>query len=384
MKPLPAVRRLPADGSASGAHAPAGTSTIAPKRRVIGGVTLVFFVVAAVAPLTSIVALAPIGLLVGGEALPVGYLIPGVLYIIFAAGFTAMSRHVTVGGAFCAYISAGLGRLTGAGSALMAYIGYLALQIAFVSSAGKFLSVLIDNYAGADIPWWLSALFISFLITVIGYRRIDTSARLLVVLMTLEVAILSVFCVAVLLRGGYEGLSLGNIFNPAVVFTPALGAVMIITCTAFVGFEQTAIYSEEVKDPRRTISRATYIAIITITLLFAFCAWVIQQAAGSRLFELLSGDPGLLIYTLNSEFAGVAMTRVMQLLVVTSFIAGCLAAHNSASRYLLMMGRTRVLPQTLGRISPKTGSPGTAGVVQGSLVTAGIIAFALWGGRPHH
>ena len=35
---------------------------------------------------------------------------------------------------------------------------------------------------------------------------------------------------------------------------------------SFVGFEATAIYGEEAKDPARTVPRATYIAIGAIAL----------------------------------------------------------------------------------------------------------------------
>ncbi|MGG7575379.1 hypothetical protein [Streptomyces sirii] len=49
-----------------------------------------------------------------GRAAPLGYLLSGLLLIVFAAGFTAMSRHVRNAGAFHASIGRGLGRASAA------------------------------------------------------------------------------------------------------------------------------------------------------------------------------------------------------------------------------------------------------------------------------
>ena len=100
--------------------------------------------------------------------------------------------------------------------------------------------------------------------------------------------------------------------------------------------------------------------------------------------DFLGGDPSELIFDLNSEFAGETMTDVMHLLIVTSFFAGCLALHNACSRYLLAMGRARILPVVLAKVSPTTGTPSVAGIVQGVLVFVAIAGFALTPGRSVH
>ena len=93
--------------------------------------------------------------------------------------------------------------------------------------------------------------------------------------------------------------------------------------------------------------------------------------------------PSELIFDLNSEFAGETMTDVMHLLIVTSFFAGCLALHNACSRYLLAMGRARILPVVLAKVSPTTGTPSVAGIVQGVLVFVAIAGFALTPADPY-
>ena len=49
---------------------------------------------------------------------------------------------------------------------------------------------------------------------------------------------------------------------------------------AFVGFESAAIYSEECRDPKRTVARATYIAVALIAGFYALSSWLLSVAAG--------------------------------------------------------------------------------------------------------
>lgn len=149
-----------------------------------------------------------------GAALPVGYIIPGIIYLLFAVGFTAMSRHIRGAGAFFAYITEGLGAIVGAGSSVVAYIGYLGGQIGFVVACGIFTSATLDSLFDISVPVYACALTIAVLVAVVGYNRVDIGAKVLAVLMALELGVLAVFCLAVLVKGGHEGLSLTS-FSPS-------------------------------------------------------------------------------------------------------------------------------------------------------------------------
>ncbi|MEV7377597.1 hypothetical protein [Streptomyces lydicus] len=116
---------------------------------VIGTGELVFFVVAAAAPLTVTAGAAPVAIGMAGPAAPLGYLLSGVLLIVFAAGFTAMSRYVRNAGAFYAYVGRGLGRATGVGAAYVALLSYNAIEVV-LQSALALLVVLATVLTGQD------------------------------------------------------------------------------------------------------------------------------------------------------------------------------------------------------------------------------------------
>lgn len=355
---------------------------LAPRHR-LGVIGLVFFVLGAAAPLTIVAGFVPIGILAGGESVVVGFIVPGIVYLVFAVGFAAMSRHFFGEGAFYAYISKSFGPRVGGAAGTVSYLGYLMGQIGFTAVAGVFASSTVAKLTGLDISWLFYAMLFTLLVGLLGYRSVHIGARVLGALLIAELAVLVVFCFAVLARGGYQGFSFGA-FSPEVIFSAALPGVFVLTFTAFIGFEQTAIYAKEVKDTKRTVSRATYTAVIILAVFYSFCAWTILQAIGvDRMDELLAGDPSQLVLLLNSEFAGQAMTVVMEILIVTSFFAGVLALQNACARYLHALALQRMVPKVLSRVGVATGSPSVANIAHGTLVAAAIVVFALVGADPY-
>ena len=55
--------------------------------------------------------------------IPVAFIVAGVIFLLFAASFVAMSKYVSDTGAFYAYIQKGLGRAAGTGAAVLALPG---------------------------------------------------------------------------------------------------------------------------------------------------------------------------------------------------------------------------------------------------------------------
>ncbi|MBA4026362.1 MAG: APC family permease [Gordonia sp.] len=337
---------------------------------------LVFFVVSAAAPLTTIAGFVALAFILGGEAAPAGYLIAGVVYALFAVGFTAMSRYVQNTGAFSAFISKGLGKTLGAGSAMVAYVGYAAGEIGFCAAAGLFASTALENLAGIDVHWGVCAVVIGIGVGVISYCKVNIGARVLALLLIAEVALLVLLSAAILIEGTPEGLSLAG-FNPSTFTASSMGSLFIITFLVYVGFEQTAVYSEEAKNPTRTVPRATYIAVALLTVIYAGAGWVLLMAIGPNALAdtLASGDPSALVFNINEQYLGTALTDVMQILLVTSFIAGVLALHNAASRYLFSLGRDGLLPAFFGRTSTTNNSPATAVIFQACLLVIAVAAF---------
>src|SRR6185437_8442815 len=245
----------------------------------LGTASVAFFVVAAAAPLLVMAGVAPLAIGFGGVGAPSGYLIAGVTLAIFAVGFTAMTKYIHNAGAFYAYISRGLGPTAGIVAAVVALVSYNALEIGMFGALGGFAHLTIGSLTGLSLPWWVWALIGLVNVWILGSRSIHVGSQFLIALLAAETGILVLLAVAVLVKGGANGLSLTS-FTPAHTFTPELGAVLTFAFAAFMGFESTALYREEAKQPDRTIPRATYIAVAFLGLFYAFMVWIVVEAYG--------------------------------------------------------------------------------------------------------
>ena len=359
------------------------TPTTDLKRGALGTADIVFIVVSAAAPLMVMVGVAPYALLVGGVGVPAAYLFAGLTLTIFAVGFTTMSRYVTNAGAFYAYITHGLGKTAGIASALLALFSYNVLEIGVFGLLGISAHNTFQDLWGINLPWPVWALGGVVLVWYLGFRSIDFGAKVLAVLLSAETALLLVLALAILFRGGARCIGLDS-FHPGSVFTTGIGSVLPIAFAAFMGFESTVIYRSEAREPKRTIPRATYLAVGILAVTYAFIVWSIVQAFGAdAVGQIVAKDPVALFFVAAQTYLGDWAVTLMHLLILTSIIASLLAFHNAITRYTRAIADEGMLPERLGAVHPRTGSPYVAGIAQTVLAAVVVVAFALAGADPY-
>lgn len=366
-----------------------GADTARPSGRLARGAVgtwgLVFFVLAAAAPLTVVAGVIPLAILTGGLSATYGYVVPGVILVLFAAGFTAMSRRVRNAGAFYAYIGTGLGKPVGVGSALIALLSYNAMTICLVAGFSFYTQNSIAHFTGVSVPWQVVALVALAAIGVLGYLRVTLSARVLGIALAAEVVILVIYEIAVVVTGGGPAGITAAPLNPLEALHPGFGAMLVLTAGGFIGFEATAIYAEEARDARRTVPRATYIAIGFLAIFYTVSAWLVIVAYGPEEALAVAGGENVanLVFDSAGQYLGPWAVNVMQVLLVTSSFAAALAFHNSSSRYFHVLGRERVLPSILGRVSARHGSPAGGVIAQIALTVLVLGVAALLGADPY-
>jgi len=353
------------------------------KRHAIGVPGIVFFVVAAAAPLAATLGASPIAFMSAGVGAPGAYVLAGLVLVLFAVGYGAMSRHVTSSAGFAAYLEESFGRVTGFAGGAVALLSYNCMLIGLYGLFGFLTSTVFADLTGAQTDWKLWTVLGWAVVAILGYLDVNLSAKVLGVLMIAEVLILVIFDVAVLVHGGAAGVNVDS-FQPDNVFTGGLGVALLFAAGSFVGFEATAIYGEEAKDPARTIPRATYVAVVLIGVFYAVSTWAIALAyGGDSVRQAATDDSAGMVFSVNDRFVGAWSTTVMNVLLVTSTFAVLLAFHNTLSRYMFALGRSRILPASLGQTHPRSQAPHRASIA-GSVVTALVIAaFALGGADPY-
>ncbi|GAA4118094.1 APC family permease [Nocardioides fonticola] len=348
-------------------------------RGSLGVWSIVFMVTAAASPLGVIGGPVPLGIAVGnGTGFPATYLIAGVVLLLFAVGFTALTPHVRDAGAFWSYIGAGIGRSVGLGAGFAALLSYVTLEAGVFGLIGPGLDALLVSYGVPSQPWWLYAALTFAIVSFLGYRNIDLSGKVLAVGLLAEVAIVLVLDLVIVVRGGADGLSTG-IVDPSAITSGAPGLGILFAILSFLGFEATAVFRDEARDPERTVARATSISLVLITLFYAVSSWALISAVGDDDAVAQATDNGAtLLADVTRDYLGSAGEHIIQVLFVTSLFACILSFHNIVARYVFTLAGGRALPGRLGTAHERHASPHLASVVTsavvGVLLVIGVLA----------
>jgi amino acid transporter len=362
------------------------------RKNRLGVLGIVFFVVAASAPLVGMTGAVPVAILAGnGAAAPGAYLLVGLVLILFSVGFTAMSSKVTNAGAFFAYVGRGLGRNAGTGSAFVSIVAYVTIQLAIYGFFGGIMAGQGAALLGIDLPWFVWAAIAWVLVTALSLLSIDVGAKVLGTLMVLEVLALLIAGIAILINNA-GSMNFVASFSPENIFAGGFvggaGIALAFALASFIGFEATAIYGEESIDPKRTVPRATYWAVGLITTVFAIVSFAMVTGLGSatvvdRVAEISEGgaNPAAVLFFLVNENVGPWLVTVMEWLVVSSLFAGLLAFQNANARYVFALGRAGVLPSSLGKTNA-SGAPIGGVIVTSVLAAVVILLFVIQGLDP--
>ena len=364
------------------------TARVEPHQRLgrsnMGALELAFFVVAAAGPLLVVAGFAPLAFMIGGIGAPGAQLVAGLVLFLFAIGFTRMALRVRNPGAFYAYIGRSLGKPMGGGAAILATLAYSAIAMGQLGAVGAFAAGTTSRLTGVDIPWPVFSLTALALVAILGHRQISLSAKVLGIALLTEAAVLLVLAVPVLIQGGPEGYDFSS-FQPSAIFAGGgTGAMFAIVFGAFIGFESTAIYSEETRDPARTVPRATFLAIGFLAIFYTFMAWVAVIAFGkSEVVNVATESPTEMFFIATEQYVGHSATVVMEILLITSAFASTLAFHNTTSRYVFTLSREGLLPPALSRVHGRHASPHLASGAQAAASLVVVLLFIVAGADPY-
>ncbi|MEV4515178.1 APC family permease [Dactylosporangium sp. NPDC049525] len=366
--------------SAASPHGDVVARTLARNR--LGVWSVVFFVMSAVAPLTVQAGLVTTGFAVTGvTAIPQSFLLVGAVLAVFAVGYVAMARYMANAGAFYAYVARGLGRPMGVGAAWVALAAYTALQVALYGAIGVFTKPLLEQWFGVRVAWWVIALAAWSLVAVLGVLRVDVNSKVLAVLMLAEVAVILVFDAVDLLHPAGGTITFDTL-APGDLFDARIGAGLAMAMLGFVGFESAVVFSEEARDPVRTVRLATFVSLGAMALLYAGSSWAMTVGVGSDRIVAAAREQGPeVVFALAAEHLGPLAADIGWTLLCTSVIAALIAFHNLIARYVFALGREQVLPAWLGRTS-RSGAPRGGSLLQSLAGLAVIVIYAVAGWDP--
>lgn len=349
------------------------------KSNSLGFVGIAFFVIAAAAPMAAFVGAGPVLFSIMGPGVPLVYVMVAVVIALFAVGYLRMSRHIVHAGGFVAYIARGLGKHAATGAAGIVIVTYIALQVGFWAQFGVFAQQLAAGWLGIDLPVWAWALAFIVLTTALAMRGVDLNLKVLGILLVLEIAVVAILVIGIVIGATGNPPSIES-FSPSVLANPGFGVAVLFVFACFTTFEATTVFSEEARDPRRTIPLALYAVVLFVAVFYTVATWAVSYAVGpDQVQQAATEDLAGIIFGLAATYVGPWLDVTMQVLVVSSFIAMLIGMQNMFARYGFALARAGVLPKPLARVGRRSQAPAAAALANG-LIVAVIVTGSLLAG----
>ena len=221
------------------------------------------------------------------------------------------------------------------------------------------------------IRWWMWAILIFLIFTVLNLRGVKTSARInagLATGMGVVVAIFFVVAARYVFGHPHDGVAFFTrpFYDPATFKAGAVLGGTSIAVLTYIGFDGISTLSEEVDNPRRNILLATVLTCVLIGVLSALECYAAQLVWPAS-------EPFPNSVTAYVQVAGRAAAWLSWLvgltLIVANFGSG-MGAQLGAARLLYGMGRSKALPQRFfGAVEPKRRIP------RNNVIFVGVVAL---------
>ena len=346
------------------------TATTAPHlRRTLTFWDLVFYGIVIIQPTAPM----PLFGVVSQEAR--GHVITAVLLAMVAMLLTAisygrMARVYPSAGSAYAYVSGEFGGFTGYLVGWAILLDYLLNPIICTIWCSKAAANVLP------LPWQIFVLLFAVLFTSLNLRGVEASARTnrwLTIAMCVVVVYMLVVMAHYLWHVPLAGSLLRPLYDPANFSWRAVSTGTSIAALTYIGFDSISTLSEEARNPRRDILRAT-VATCLLTGVLAS----IEMYAGQLVWPDFHHFPD--VDTAYSFVAGRAggtlLFHIVNGTLLVATIGSGIASQMGVARLLYAMGRDNALPpRVFAHLSPKTNVPSYNVLFSGVVALGGAFAI---------
>src|SRR5919205_1204179 len=359
------------------------------RRNAIGLPGLIAQSLGVTAPEISAVVIAAVAATKVGSWTPATFWVAGVGAIGLALVYGRFARYVPSAGGTYAIIRAGLGRDVGF------FSGWTLLAVGIIFVPGLLISsaFLLQNFFGLVLPhhpflwhaWWGWAFLLAGVVFLISWLGIQISARILLALTAVGVAMLLVLDLIILGKGGAHGWAWGSLAPWSNHGTFGFGFFALgvgIAMTGFSGFETAVFLAEEAHTPRKEVPKAVLGAIALAVLFYIVTTFAIVTGYGiTDAGKHWPSDSGGAVVGLSAQYAALWFGKVLLLLLAISSFASALGTANFTTRTAFAWGHDGYLPRAFGRTHRRFRSPHVA-IAALAVITVIVFLIGLaWQGK---
>ena len=353
------------------------------ERHALGLPGVLFLALAGAAPMSAMLGNVPIAVGFGnGTSVAGGYILAGIVLTLFTVGYVAMARQFTAAGGFYSFISHGLGRPWGMAAGWAGVAAYSLFEAGEWGIFAYFTASTFSQYLHINLAWPFYAFGGLLIVAALTYFDVKLSAQVLGTALVAEVILLLVMDFIILGKGGGpSGISLSPL-NPFTALTGANiklavpGVGIFFALWSWVGFETTANYAEEAKNPKKMVPKATYLAVVSMGVVFTLTSWAVVLGHGLKNSAAdAASNGGNFFFGVTNQFVGPFAKDLMEWLIITSTFACAMAFHTATTRYFYAMGRENIFHHRLGWTHKRWQSPWVASFFQSAIAAVLIVLF---------
>ncbi len=335
--------------------------------------------VSTIAPSTSPQLTIPLVFVLAGQGTAIAYLIAMGLMVLVGFCIAAFARESSSPGSLYAYTKSSLPPIFSSITALALFFAYITTASAVIGGFVDFSYVFLNPLQGRfGLPHTPAVVLVGLAAGVAGfvaYHDVKVSARLMLYIEGISVALIAIVLATVLLKHGFHfdrpQLDLGTM-SPR-----GIGLGVMLAIFSFVGFESATTLGAEARNPLRTIPRAVIQSALLAGVFFVVAGY--GEAFGFRNAATSLGGSANPFRYLSTQ-AGISfLGPVIDIGVLISMFAATLACVIAASRVLLLMAHHGLAPGRLTHTNTTHEAPGEASILAALLSFLPAAGLAIHG-----
>lgn len=313
---------------------------------------------------------------IAGTAVPLTFLVAMVTIGLVSYAFIQFNRHFSTSGSVYAFTAVSMGPKAGFLSGWVLLLTYLAFTGASVAEIGAFMQSFLA-YLGVQVSWFPIAVVGALLIWLLAFMDVRLSARVMLVLEGVSIALILILSFVILGRGGASHHLTVTPFTLGGNKVSSVGLAAVFAFLSFAGFEGASSLGEETKNPKKAIPIAIAVAVFFTGAFYVFVSYTQSvgfglDAAGVKSFAQSAAPLGDLAKNyLSQGFAAAIMFGA-----ALSAFSSALGTATTGSRLLYSMGRDGFIHPSLGKVNAKYRSPHMALAVIMVIGLVEIVALA--------
>ncbi len=328
--------------------------------------------VSTVAPTLTPVATIPLVIALSGNGTWLAYVLATVAILFVAWCIGRFARYTSSPGSLYSYATMILPPWLGATAAWSLLFAYVCTAANSIGGFYAFGGPLFHQATGSNVSPVLLCTLITVIPIWIAWRDVQISARLMLSMEAVSVALIVVVVALVLLRHGLHGDA--PQFRLQGMTGSGLRLGVVLAVFSFAGFESATTLGAEAREPLKTIPRAVMLTPILGGVFFTICAYA--ELLGLHLSGSDLATTNMPMHVLANVVHVPAFALLIDLGALVTLFAGVLGCITAAARVLLLMSHNGLIHGALRTTHERNETPGGAILFSGlaALIPVAILA----------